>query len=212
MPTHIKTIEVEITEAQMAVLGKDIAHLSNEVSQLEVEKKAAADDFKSQISDKKKSLADLIHRVNRGVDRRDIEVDILINTPEKGQKSFIDVKTGEVVAVEDMTDADRQGSLFAVDERPDPADAVQEPISLDDVPFETRAEGVEDAHQEEEPEETKAEKPKRGRKKKAEAEPEQESDAAHAEAETEDEGHTPTAAELEDLFGSKPADETEYPD
>lgn len=211
MPTHIKTIEVEITEAQMAVLGKDIAHLSNEVSQLEVEKKAAADDFKSQISDKKKSLADLIHRVNRGVDRRDIEVDILINTPEKGQKSFIDVKTGEVVKVEDMTDQDRQGSLFAVDERPDPADS-------EDV-NEQLAEEEEDApvDEAEAPSEIAAEpeKPKRGRKKKAGAEPEQVA---------EEEAHTATAEELEELFrgddgqgtflpgGEKPEDEREYPD
>lgn len=205
MPTHIKTIEVEITEAQMAVLGKDIAHLSNEVSQLEVEKKAAADDFKSQISDKKKSLADLIHRVNRGVDRRDIEVDILINTPEKGQKSFIDVKTGEVVAVEDMTDQDRQGSLFAVDTRPDPADSEDESEDMNGQLSEEEEEApVDNANVSLEISAEAEKKSKRGRKKKSDKEPEQGSDAAHAEA--------VTAEELEDLFGSKPADETEYPD
>ena len=57
-----------------------------------------------------------------GLERQDIECDVLLNTPEKGRKSFVAVATGQIVKVEDMTSADYQSRLFDPDERPDSPD------------------------------------------------------------------------------------------
>jgi hypothetical protein len=73
-------------------------------------------------SAKQKHVEDISKRINLGLERQDIDCDVLLNTPEKGRKSFVAVATSQIVNVEDMTSADYQSRLFDPDERPDSPD------------------------------------------------------------------------------------------
>jgi hypothetical protein len=69
------------------------------------------DEFKAAIGEKQKQVEEISKRINLGLEQ-DIECDVLLNTPEKGRKSFVAVATGQIVKVEDMTSADYQSRLF----------------------------------------------------------------------------------------------------
>ncbi len=121
MSTVMTCAERPLTEAELAELGKQQARLLQDIGELVVQKKVAADEFKAAIGEKQKQVEEIAKRINCGVERQDIECDVLLDTPEKGQKTFIDSQTGQAVKVEEMTDGDRQSRLFDKDERPDTA-------------------------------------------------------------------------------------------
>ena len=118
MSTVMTSAERPLTEAELADLGKQQARLLQDIGELVVQKKVAADEFKAAIGEKQKQVGEIAKRINCGLERRDIECDVLLNTPEKGKKTFIDIQTGQAVKVEQMTEADLQSGLFDEDERP----------------------------------------------------------------------------------------------
>ncbi|MBV9081800.1 MAG: hypothetical protein JOZ62_03930 [Acidobacteriaceae bacterium] len=118
MSTVTTSIERPLTEAELAELGKKQARLLQDIGELVMEKKVAVDEFKAAIGEKQKQVEDISKRINLGLKRQDIECDVLFDTPEKGQKSFVAIATGQIVKVEEMTSADYQSRLFDVDERP----------------------------------------------------------------------------------------------
>jgi len=117
MSTVTTSIERPLTEPELAELGKQQARLLQDIGELVVQKKVAVDEFKAAIGEKQKQVEDISKRINRGLECQDIECDVLLNTPEKGRKSFVAVATGQIVKVEDMTSADYQSRLFDPDER-----------------------------------------------------------------------------------------------
>ena len=117
MSTVTTSIERPLTEPELAELGKQQARLLQDIGELVVQKKVAVDEFKAAIGEKQKEVEDISKRINRGLECQDIECDVLLNTPEKGRKSFVAVATGQIVKVEDMTSADYQSRLFDPDER-----------------------------------------------------------------------------------------------
>ena len=117
MSTVTTSIERPLTEPELAELGKQQARLLQDIGELVVQKKVAVDEFKAAIGEKQKQVEDISKRINRGLECQDIECDVLLNTPEKGRKSFVAVATGPIVKVEDMTSADYQSRLFDPDER-----------------------------------------------------------------------------------------------
>jgi hypothetical protein len=117
MSTVTTSIERPLTEPELAELGKQQARLLQDIGELVVQKKVAVDEFKAAIGEKQKQVEDISKRINRGLECQDIECDVLLNTPEKGRKSFVGVATGQIVKVEDMTSADYQSRLFDPDER-----------------------------------------------------------------------------------------------
>ena len=84
-----------------------------------MQKKVTIDDFKASIDEKQKQVDEISKRINLGLERQDIECDVLFDTPEKGRKSFVAVATGQIVKVEEMTSADYQSRLFDLNERRD---------------------------------------------------------------------------------------------
>jgi hypothetical protein len=116
------SIERLLTEPEVAELGKQQARLLQEIGELVMQKKVAIDEFKAAIGEKQKQVEDISKRINLGLERQDIECDVLFETPEKGRKSFVAVATGQIVKVEEMTSADYQSRLFDPDERPDSPD------------------------------------------------------------------------------------------
>ena len=117
MSTVTTSIERPLTEPELAELGKQQARLLQDIGELVMQKKVAVDEFKAAIGEKQKQVEDISKRINRGLECQDIECDVLLNTPEKGRKSFVAVATGQIVKVEDMTSADYQSRLFDPDER-----------------------------------------------------------------------------------------------
>jgi uncharacterized protein YhaN len=123
MSTVTTSIERPLTEPELAELGKQQARLLQDIGELVVQKKVAVDEFKAAIGEKQKQVEDISKRINRGLECQDIECDVLLNTREKGRKSFVAVATGQIVKVEGMTSADYQSRLFDPDERSDSGSA-----------------------------------------------------------------------------------------
>ncbi|MBV8827963.1 MAG: hypothetical protein JO108_01910 [Acidobacteriaceae bacterium] len=119
MSSVTTSIERPLTEPEVADLGKQQARLLQDIGELIMQKKVAVDEFKAAIGEKQKQVEEISRRINLGLERQEIECDVLLNTPEKGLKSFVAVQTGQIVKVEDMTGADFQSHLFDPDERPD---------------------------------------------------------------------------------------------
>ena len=119
MSTVTTSIERPLTEPELAELGKQQARLLQDIGELVMQKKVTVDEFKAAIGEKQKQVEDISKRINRGLGCQDIECVALLDTPEKGRKSFVAVATGQIVKVEEMTSADYQSRLFDPDERPE---------------------------------------------------------------------------------------------
>ncbi|MBV9082084.1 MAG: hypothetical protein JOZ62_05370 [Acidobacteriaceae bacterium] len=119
MGTVTTSIERPLTEPELAGLGKQQARLLQDIGELLMQKKVAIDEFKAAIGEKQKQIEELSARINLGLDRQEVECDVLFETPEKGRKSFVAVATGQIIKVEDMISADYQSRLFDPDERPE---------------------------------------------------------------------------------------------
>jgi len=117
MGTVTTSIERPLTEPELAGLGKQQARLLQDIGELLMQKKVAIDEFKAAIGEKQKQIEELSARINLGLDRQEVECDVLFETPEKGRKSFVAVATGQIIKVEDMISADYQSRLFDPDER-----------------------------------------------------------------------------------------------
>ena len=119
MSTVTTSLERPLTEPELAELGKRQARLLEDIGELVIQEKVAVDEFKAAIGEKQKQVEEISKRINLGLERQDIDCDVLLNPPEKGRKSFVAVATGQIVKVEDMTSADYQSRLFDPDERPE---------------------------------------------------------------------------------------------
>ena len=119
MSTVTTSIERPLTEPELAELGKQQARLLQDISELVMQKKVTADEFKAAIGERHKQVEEISKRINLGLDRQDIECDVLLDTPGKGRKSFVAVETGQIVKTDEMAPADYQSRLFDGDERPD---------------------------------------------------------------------------------------------
>jgi len=119
MSTVTTSIERPLTEPELAELGRQQARLLQDIGELVVQKKVAIDEFKAAIGEKQKQVEELSKRITLGQERQEVECDVLLNTPEKGRKSFLAVASGQIVKVEEMTTGDYQSRLFDPDERPD---------------------------------------------------------------------------------------------
>ena len=119
MSTVTTSIERPLTEPELAELGRQQARLLQDIGELVVQKKVAIDEFKAAIGEKQKQVEELSKRITLGQERQEIECDVLLNTPEKGRKSFLAVASGQIVKVEEMTTGDYRSRLFDPDERPD---------------------------------------------------------------------------------------------
>ena len=126
MPTHMKTVERDLTDAELSTLGQEQARLLKEIETLEAELKCQGQLFKSQITEAKEQVRDLTKRINLKIEKEDIECDILINTPENGQKTYVAVSDGRHVAVEDMLESEKQGTLFDEPEQAEEPETVEE--------------------------------------------------------------------------------------
>lgn len=119
MPTTMTWKERPFSESELAGLGKEQARLLQDIGQLVVQEKVSTDGFKAAIGEKQKQVEEIAKRINSGFERQDVKCDVLLNTPARVQKTLVDISSGQIVRVEEMTEADQQSRLFEEDERPD---------------------------------------------------------------------------------------------
>lgn len=112
---------IPLTRDEIAAMGMEIVGYRDEIEQLEEQKKAAADLFKSQISGLEERAKGVMKTMRQGWRIEEVEADVIYNHPVKGMKTIIKKHTQEVIRQEAMTDQDRQ-MRFRAGEFPIPGD------------------------------------------------------------------------------------------
>lgn len=91
------------------------ADLSSMISKAIEEKEAVFSDikhrYKEELGELKEALSFQMKKLIDKTEVRNVEVEILFNTPEEGKKTFRDPKTQDVLQVADMTEDDKE-NLF----------------------------------------------------------------------------------------------------
>ena len=105
-------LKYSFSEAEIKELAKKLAYETRTLEELEDQKKSVVSDFSNKITRVKASLSGLANNINNGYDFRNIDCEVLLNSPEAGQKSIVRLDTGEIVRVEDMTQNEKQEKLF----------------------------------------------------------------------------------------------------
>lgn len=118
--TQKRNLKCILTEAEILHHGRENARYQQELTQVELQAKDAAAEFKSKIENLKSNISSEARLVNNGYEYRMVECRIQLNTPEKGKKTYVRLDTGEQVGTDDMEPGDEQISLIgeAVDDDP----------------------------------------------------------------------------------------------
>ena len=98
-----KILNCTFTTEELKEIGIKLALENQSKERLEDKKKQAMSQFKSEIDAADAKIKSLAQKLARGSEDREIECDILLNTPEEGKKTTVRNDTGEIVQVQDMT-------------------------------------------------------------------------------------------------------------
>ena len=98
-----KILNCTFTTEELKEIGIKLALENQSKERLEDKKKQAMSQFKSEIDAADAKIKSLAQKLARGSEDREIECDILFNTPEEGKKTTVRNDTGEIVQVQDMT-------------------------------------------------------------------------------------------------------------
>ena len=104
------------TNSDLLVIGKSLAELRQQREALENDKKRVVSDFSAKLAavDAEESIA--ANKIASGYEIRAVECRVLLDAPERGQKTLMRLDTDEVAGIEEMTDADRQLNLLEPEE------------------------------------------------------------------------------------------------
>ena len=111
-----RQLRCAFTSTELLVIGKSLAELRQQREALENDKKRVVSDFSAKLAavDAEESIA--ANKIASGYEIRAVECRVLLDAPERGQKTLVRLDTDEVAAVEEMTDADRQLNLLEAEE------------------------------------------------------------------------------------------------
>lgn len=109
--------KVVFTRDQRAELALELARANQSMSELEAQRKQVAAAIKAQIEEQSATVQRLARFVNDGYEFKNVNCTVLLDYPQKGQKTIQRDDTFEVVRVIAMTDADRQQALKFEEER-----------------------------------------------------------------------------------------------
>jgi len=109
-----RNLRYDFTQDQLRTLGKELAEGQIKLRQMEDDKKMVMDEWKAKISFQEASITSLSNKVSSGYEYRDMACTATLNEPVKGQKTVRRDDNGEIVRIEEMTDADL--TLFPDDE------------------------------------------------------------------------------------------------
>ena len=106
-----RILNCAFTTEELKEIGVKLALENQRKERLEDEKKQSMSQYKSEIDAADAKIKSLAQKLARGSEDREVECDILFNTPEEGKKTVKRSDTGEIVQVQDMT-KDELADLF----------------------------------------------------------------------------------------------------
>ena len=101
-----RILNCNFTTEELKEIGVKLALENQRKERLQDSLKQASAQFKSEITESESTIRSLAQKLARGSEDREIECDILFNTPEEGKKTVKRGDTGEVVQVQDMTESE----------------------------------------------------------------------------------------------------------
>lgn len=101
-----RILNCKFTTEELKEIGVKLALENQRKERLQDSLKQASAQFKSEITESESTIRSLAQKLARGSEDREIECDILFNTPDEGKKTVKRGDTGEVVQVQDMTESE----------------------------------------------------------------------------------------------------------
>ncbi len=108
MPRTTEYLKVTFTREERAEFALELARATQGKAEIELRKKEIAAKIKAEIEEHDTLIAGLARKVHDGYDFKDVEVEIIFDKPQPGEKSIYRKDTGEFVAKKRMSDEDRQ--------------------------------------------------------------------------------------------------------
>lgn len=90
-----RTLKYEFTDLEMLELGRDLSIKSQELRNLEDQKKSVVSEFSSRMTIAKEQIGQLSDKVASGYEMRDVYCTVVYHVPETGKKIFTRTDTGE---------------------------------------------------------------------------------------------------------------------
>lgn len=97
-----------LTTEELAEIGRRLGGLNREQAQLKSQAKEAASQYKARIDSAQVQIEELSDTMNCGYEYRNVDCDVLFNTPTEGFKVIIRSDTGEQVSKLAMTEEEMQ--------------------------------------------------------------------------------------------------------
>lgn len=102
-----KTLPCQLTEEEIRLRGLRLATLRSEIGDIEIEKKAANQEFKERIESREKQCGTLVKQITSGQEYREVIIEEVKDWESQSVRT-IRVDTGETVEVRAMTPRELQ--------------------------------------------------------------------------------------------------------
>lgn len=109
--TDVRKLPVKLTEGELLAKGREIAQIEADINEVEAEKKAATDDFKTRIGHFEMKRADVSRHIREGIEFREVEVEHVLHVAA-GEVRTIRRDTGEEIATRPATRTELQVEMF----------------------------------------------------------------------------------------------------
>lgn len=104
-------IKYTYTDKERINLAIEQARAAQKVAELEEEKASVNEQFKAKIKVEEARIGELSNKVTSGYEFREVSAIVHYQTPKKGEKTYKDPNTGEILKVEKMEAPDYQADL-----------------------------------------------------------------------------------------------------
>lgn len=111
MPTVTEYLRCELTEAELAAMAHKMARETEAITAAQETLKEVKANISAQIAGYDKHVQELSRMINQGYEQRSVICEVLMDTPEPGQKTIVRTDNGKEVRVDPMTDFDLQREL-----------------------------------------------------------------------------------------------------
>lgn len=106
-----RKLPCHLTEEDLLDRGKQLANSEHDYTVVEIQKKAAADEFKRSLDAINSRIQELSTAIRDKIELRDVECTICSNF-QTMQKEVVRADTGETVETYEMSESERQGKLL----------------------------------------------------------------------------------------------------
>lgn len=105
------TLRCNLTDPEKINAGKELAEATNQLTELENDRKQVADSFKAKITAEDAKVASLSNKVRSGYEFRQVPCLVHFDEPTTGMKRTVRTDTNEQVSVEAMSEGEKQRNL-----------------------------------------------------------------------------------------------------